>query len=133
MLSMQRKLFLAFACMLLVLHHATSQTPAPVNSIGDTSQTQTVTFPLEIYDQKGVPVTGLLPSNIRLTENKTSQTVMSLVAQAGTALSVAILVDKSTSQERTLPRAKNIGRNILRTVLEQGKDEVSIVTVIHST
>lgn len=128
MLKIRRKLFLAFACTLLVLHHATSQTPAPVNNTANIPQAQTATVPLKIYDQKGVPVTGLRPTDIRLTENKIPQTIVSLNAQADTPLSVAFLVDTSPSQARVVKGAVFIGRRILRDVLRRDKDQLAVLT-----
>lgn len=126
---MRRKLFLAFTCTLLVLHHATSQTPAPANSIANTSQTQTVTVPLKIYDQKGAPVSGLRPTDIRLTENKIPQTLLSVIPQPDTPLAFAILVDRSASQEKVLSKAKMIARLVLQSVVRSEKDKVAVVSL----
>jgi len=73
-------------------------------------------------------LTTLKQEDFRLLENGEAQEVTTFSRQVDLPLSLAILIDVSASQERTLPEEKSAATAFLETVVRPSKDEVSIVT-----
>lgn len=73
-------------------------------------------------------VTNLRQEDVRVFEDNTPQQIFSFARQTDLPLSLAILVDTSASQERTLPDEKRAAREFIDQVLRPGKDEVAVVS-----
>ena len=73
-------------------------------------------------------LTTLKQEDFRIIENGEAQEVTTFSRQIDLPLSLAILIDVSASQERTLPEEKSAATAFLEMVVRPSKDEVSIVT-----
>ncbi|QQS32047.1 MAG: VWA domain-containing protein [Acidobacteriota bacterium] len=73
-------------------------------------------------------LTDLRASDIRLLEDGVPQEVTTFSRQVDLPLSLAILIDVSVSQERTLPEEKAAAIAFLDTVIRPSKDEVAIIS-----
>lgn len=73
-------------------------------------------------------LTDLKQADIRLLEDGKPQEIVSFSRQVDLPLSLAILIDTSASQERTLPEEKAAAITFLETVIRPAKDEVCIVS-----
>jgi VWFA-related protein len=73
-------------------------------------------------------LTDLRPSDIRLLEDGQPQEITTFSRQVDLPLSLAILIDVSVSQERTLPEEKAAAIAFLDTVVRPSKDEVAIIS-----
>ncbi len=73
-------------------------------------------------------LTSLKQEDIRILENGQPQEIVSFSRQVDLPLSLAILIDVSGSQERTLPEEKSAATAFLETVVRPAKDEVCIIS-----
>lgn len=73
-------------------------------------------------------LTTLAASDVKLMENGDVQEIVAFSRQVDLPLSLAILIDVSASQERTLPEEKAAAISFLETVIRPSKDEVCIVS-----
>ena len=73
-------------------------------------------------------LTDLKQADIRLLEDGKAQEMIAFSRQVDLPLSLAILIDTSGSQERTLPEEKAAAISFLETVMRPAKDEVCIVS-----
>jgi Ca-activated chloride channel family protein len=73
-------------------------------------------------------LTSLSQGDVKLLENGEAQEIVSFSRQVDLPLSLAILIDVSASQERTLPEEKMAAISFLETVIRPAKDEVCIVS-----
>ena len=73
-------------------------------------------------------VSTLRREDIRITEDGSQQQVFTFQTQADLPLTLAILIDTSLSQERTLPELKAAARQFIDAVVRQGKDEAAVVS-----
>lgn len=73
-------------------------------------------------------LTTLGQGDIKLLENGEPQEIVSFSRQVDLPLSLAILIDVSASQERTLPEEKLAAISFLETVIRPAKDEVCVVS-----
>ncbi len=73
-------------------------------------------------------LTSLSATDVKLMENGEVQEIVSFSRQVDLPLSLAILIDVSASQERTLPEEKAAAISFLETVIRPSKDEVCIVS-----
>lgn len=78
-------------------------------------------------------LTDLKQSDIRLLEDNQPQEIISFTRQIDLPLSLAILIDTSASQERTLPEEKAAAKSFVQSVIRPSKDEVSIVSFTGET
>lgn len=78
-------------------------------------------------------LTTLTPQDVKLIENGQPQEVVSFSRQVDLPLSLAILIDVSVSQQRTLPEEKAAAMSFLETVIRPAKDEVSIISFTGET
>jgi Ca-activated chloride channel family protein len=70
----------------------------------------------------------LKPTDFQLFENGQLQEISSFARQVDLPLSLAILIDTSMSQERTLPEEKSAAATFLESFVRPDKDEVSIIS-----
>src|SRR5438045_5109208 len=73
-------------------------------------------------------ITTLKQEDIRILEDGTPQTIFTFQRETERPLSLAILIDTSASQERTLPEEKNAAREFVDAVIRPSKDEVAVVS-----
>lgn len=73
-------------------------------------------------------LTTLRQEDIRILENGQAQEIVSFSRQVDLPLSLAILIDVSGSQERTLPEEKSAATSFLETVVRPAKDEVCVIS-----
>ena len=90
--------------------------------------TETVNVLFTAQDKNGKLMLGLKPQDIRILENGQPQEIVSFSRQVDLPLSLAILIDTSISQQRTLPEEKAAAVSFLEAVVRPNKDEVAIVS-----
>src|SRR5215218_5881301 len=73
-------------------------------------------------------VTSLRQDDIRVLEDGVEQKVFTFQRETDRPLSLAILIDTSASQERTLPDEKSAAQRFIDTVIRAAKDEVAVLT-----
>lgn len=73
-------------------------------------------------------ISTLKQEDIRVLEDGLPQKVFTFQQNTDLPLSIAILVDTSRSEERTLPEEKSAAREFLESVLRANKDEAAIVS-----
>jgi VWFA-related protein len=78
-------------------------------------------------------VTTLKQSDIRILEDGVPQEVFVFQRETDRPLSLAIVIDTSASQERTLPEEKNAARRFVDAVVRPSKDEVAVLTFTGET
>lgn len=78
-------------------------------------------------------LTSLSQQDIKVLENGKEQEIVAFSRQIDLPLSLAILIDVSVSQQRTLPEEKAAATAFLETVIRPAKDEVSIISFTGET
>jgi hypothetical protein len=73
-------------------------------------------------------VTSLKQDDIRVLEDGVEQKVFTFQRETDRPLSLAVLIDVSASQERTLPEEKAAARGFVDAIIRPGKDEVGILS-----
>jgi VWFA-related protein len=73
-------------------------------------------------------ITSLRQDDIRVLEDGVEQKVFTFQRETDRPLSLAILIDCSASQERTLPEEKSAAQRFVDMVIRQAKDEVAVLT-----
>lgn len=73
-------------------------------------------------------VTSLKQGDVKILENGREQTISSFTRQIDLPLSLAILIDTSISQERTLPIEKAAALSFLESIVRAAKDEVAVIS-----
>jgi Ca-activated chloride channel family protein len=73
-------------------------------------------------------VSNLKREDIRVLEDGVPQEIFAFQQNTDLPLSLAILIDTSRSEERTLPEEKAAARSFLETVIRANKDEAAIVS-----
>lgn len=91
-------------------------------------ETDLTTILFTAVDKNKRFVTTLKQDDLRILENGTPQQIFTFQRETDRPLSLAILIDTSASQERTLPDEKNAARRFVDEVIRPNKDEVAIVS-----
>lgn len=73
-------------------------------------------------------LTDLKEGDVKLIEDGQTQAITAFARQVDLPLSLAILIDTSASQERTLPEEKSAAKSFIQSVIRPAKDEVAIVS-----
>lgn len=95
--------------------------------------TEVVNVLFTAQDKNRRLLTDLKQSDIKLLEDGQPQPIVSFTRQVDLPLSLAILIDTSASQERTLPEEKRAAKSFIESVIRPSKDEVSIVSFTGET
>jgi Ca-activated chloride channel homolog len=108
-------------------------TPTPKPTIADDDEvikieTEAVNVLFTAQDRNRRLLTNLKPEDVRILENGQPQQISAFSRQIDLPLSLAILIDTSASQERTLPEEKEAAISFIESVVRPEKDEVSIVS-----
>ncbi|MGD9561945.1 MAG: VWA domain-containing protein [Pyrinomonadaceae bacterium] len=133
-------LLMAFAA-LLVSGRAGAQVqpaPAPVKPTPSPTieevegiirvETEAVNVLFTAQDPDNRLLLTLKPEDVRVLENGQPQEVTAFSKQVDLPLSLAILIDTSISQQRTLPQEKAAAIAFLEEVIRPAKDEVAVVS-----
>jgi Ca-activated chloride channel homolog len=112
---------------------APKATPTPTPTISEEDQvikieTEAVNVLFTAQDKNRRLLTGLKAEDVRILENGQPQSIVGFSRQIDLPLSLAILIDTSASQERTLPEEKSAAISFLESVVRPAKDEVAVVS-----
>lgn len=73
-------------------------------------------------------ITSIRQEDIEIYEDGVRQEIFTFQRETERPLSLAILIDTSASQERTLPEEKSAARSFVDAVIRPGKDEVAVLS-----
>jgi Ca-activated chloride channel family protein len=90
--------------------------------------TEVVNVLFTAQDKSRRLLTTLKQSDVRILENGQPQEIFAFSRQVDLPLSLAILIDTSASQERTLPEEKAAAISFIESVIRPAKDEVSVIS-----
>lgn len=90
--------------------------------------TEVVNILFTAQDKNRRLMTDLKQEDVRILENGQPQEIVYFGRQVDLPLSLAILIDTSASQERTLPEEKSAAISFVDSVIRQEKDEVAVVS-----
>src|SRR5688572_3402148 len=112
---------------------AKTVTPTPTPPIEEQEgvikiDTEAVNVLLTAQDKNRKLLLTLKPTDLQIFENGQPQEISSFARHVDLPLSLAILIDTSMSQERTLPEEKMAAMSFLESVVRPEKDEVSIIS-----
>lgn len=112
---------------------AQSKAPTPSPTIEEAEgvirvETEAVNVLFTAQDKDRRLILTLKPEDVRILENGQPQPISELSRQVDLPLSLAILIDTSISQQRTLPQEKSAAIAFLESVIRPTKDEVSVVS-----
>ena len=91
-------------------------------------ETESVSVLFTAQDKSRRLLTNLKQEDVRVLENGQVQEISAFSRQIDLPLSLAILIDTSASQERTLPEEKSAAISFVEAVVRPTKDEVSVVS-----
>lgn len=94
----------------------------------ETVETESVNVLFTAQDKNRKLLTTLKQEDIRILENGQVQEISAFSRQVDLPLSLAILIDTSASQERTLPEEKSAAISFVEAVVRPVKDEVSVIS-----
>ena len=106
-------------------------TPTPTPSDDDEVikvDSEVVNVLFTAQDKNRRLLTDLKQGDIRILEDGQPQELTAFARQVDLPLSLAILIDVSASQERTLPEEKAAALSFLENVIRPAKDEVAIIS-----
>ncbi|MEP6922922.1 MAG: VWA domain-containing protein [Pyrinomonadaceae bacterium] len=78
-------------------------------------------------------VTNLTKDDVKILEDGQPQQIFTFEKQISLPLSLAIIIDTSASQERTLPEEKRAAQSFLENVVRPNKDEVAVLSFTGET
>ena len=112
---------------------AVNATPTPTPPIVDEEEvikidSEVVNVLFTAQDRNRRLLTTLRQEDIKVVENGQVQELTAFARQVDLPLSLAILIDVSVSQQRTLPEEKAAAISFLETVVRASKDEVAVVS-----
>ena len=105
-------------------------TPTPPNPEDEEIRidTEVVNILFTAQDKERRLLLGLKSEDIRILEDGKPQEIVAFTRQVDLPLSLAILIDTSISQERTLPEEKLAAISFLESFIRPDKDEVAVVS-----
>ena len=90
--------------------------------------TEAVNVLFTAQDKNRRLLTDLKQADVRILEDGQPQEIVEFTRQVDLPLSLAILIDTSASQERTLPEERAAAKGFVQSVIRPAKDEVSIIS-----
>jgi VWFA-related protein len=107
--------------------------PSPTPTITEESEvfkinTEAVNVLFTAQDRNHRLLTTLKQDDVKIFENGQLQEIVAFSRQIDLPMSLAILIDVSASQERTLPEEKEAAISFLESVMRPSKDEVCVVS-----
>lgn len=139
------KFFFSFLLLALISVAALAQNPVVKPTVQPTPEvvieddevekvdTEVVNITFTAADKDRRFVTNLKKEDVRILEDGQPQQIFTFEKQTGLPLSLAIVIDTSSSQERTLPEEKRAAMSFLENVVRPGKDEVAILSFTGET
>ncbi len=105
-------------------------TPTPIEDDDEPIKvdTEVVNVLFTAQDRNRRLLTDLKQTDVQILENDKVQEIVAFSRQVDLPLSLAILIDTSISQERTLPEEKAAAISFLESVVRPSKDEVAVVS-----
>ena len=115
-------------------------TPTPTPTVSPTPEvieedtevlnidTEVVNVLFTAQDKNRRLLTDLKQGDVKLIEDGQVQEITAFTRQVDLPLSLAILIDTSASQERTLPEEKAAAKSFIQSVIRPAKDEVAIIS-----
>lgn len=91
-------------------------------------ETESVSVLFTAQDRMKRLLTTLKQEDVKILENGQPQEIQAFSRQIDLPLSLAILIDTSASQERTLPEEKLAAISFVESVVRPDKDEVSVIS-----
>jgi VWFA-related protein len=83
---------------------------------------------LRVENKTGVAVDSLRAEDLALFEDKTSREILKLESRSNGSLAVAVLIDTSVSQERSLPRTRLSAQKLVELILRTNKDQAAVIS-----
>lgn len=124
---MQFKLsLLLFLFLLCASAVALAQTPAEQDDVIRV-ETDITNLLFTATDKQQRFVTTLRQEDIRVLEDGVRQELFTFQQETDRPLSIALLIDVSISEQRTLPQEKAAARSFIETVVRSSKDQVAII------
>ncbi len=96
-------------------------------------ETEVVNVLFTAIDKDRRLLTNLKKEDVRILEDGQPQEISYFQRQVDLPLSLAILIDTSASQERTLPDEKQAAKSFIEDVVRPEKDEVSVISFTGET
>ena len=90
--------------------------------------TEVVNVLFTAQDKNRRLLTSLKETDVKIMENGQAQEISYFARQVDLPMSLAILIDTSASQERTLPEEKEAAKTFLDSIIRPSKDEVAIIS-----
>jgi len=78
-------------------------------------------------------LTNLKKEDIKILEDGQSQEIFTFARQTDLPLSIAVVIDTSQSQQRTLPEEKDAAKSFVESVVRPEKDEVAVLSFTGET
>jgi Ca-activated chloride channel homolog len=112
------------------MNNAANPTPTPPIEEEEVIkvETEAVNVLFTAQDKDRRLLLTLKPEDIKIFENGQAQEISAFSKQIDLPLSLAILIDTSASQERTLPEEKIAAIAFIESVIRPAKDEVSVIS-----
>jgi len=123
-MTLRRKSLLAILCCALLLRTASIAVTA--NPSCETSNRRTIS--LRVENATGATIDNLRAEDLVLFEDKTSREILQLESKPKEPLSVAILIDTSVSQERSLPETRLAAQKFVELVMLTTDDQAAVVS-----
>lgn len=105
----------------------TAQTPADQDIEVVRTQTDLTNLPFSVSDKSNHYLTTLKESDIRVLEDNLPQKLFTFQQETDQPLAIALLIDVSGSEERTLPQEKAAARAFIENVIKSSKDQAAII------
>lgn len=110
-----------------------SSTPPPEEDEPIRIETELVNVLFTAQDSNRRFVTNLTKDDIKIFENGEEQEIFTFTRQTDSPLSIAILIDTSLSQLRTLPDEREAAKVFIESVVRPEKDEVAVLSFTGET
>ena len=111
--------------------------PPPAQTVEDDEivrvETDLTNVLFTAQDQNRRFFTGLKREDLRIFEDNKPQEIFTFSRQTDLPLSLALLVDTSISEERTLPAEKAMATEFVRAVIRPNKDEIAVISFTGET
>ena len=124
---------LLISCLLMGCLHLSSYPQTPVDQ-DDVIRVETDLTNLffTVTNKQKIFVTTLREEDLALTEDGVPQKIVTFQRETDRPLAIAVLIDVSASQERTLSQEKGAARSFIETIIQSSKDEVAIIPFTHA-
>lgn len=90
-------------------------------------ETDVTNLPFTALDKQRRFITTLRQEDIRVFEDNVPQQVFTFQRETDRPLALALLIDVSASEERTLPAEKAAARSFIETVIQSRKDQAAVI------